>query len=86
MPFPQNRAIFLSLVKNRHQTKGTFVKQELVQKLVELEELVGKMDVPIFRRRSVRWLERNLAVRNASHPDFDKVMVLVRDLLSHGVG
>jgi hypothetical protein len=41
----------------------------------ELKDILNKMDIPEFRldiskKANVRWLMRNLAVRNRSHPDF----------------
>lgn len=62
------------------------VKEELVRKLDELEALVENMDVPMFKRRNARWLSRNLDIRNSAHPDYDKAMVLIKELLANGVG
>ena len=44
-----------------------------------------KMDVPEFRRTSIGWLERNLGIRNASHPAFIEVMEMVKELRRRGV-
>jgi len=78
-----------SIIRGQRQTeqqKGKDVRAELVQKLDDLEDLVENMDVPEFKRRSVRWLDKNLGVRNTSHPDYEKAKGLIKELLSHGVG
>lgn len=51
-----------------------------------LTVLLEKMDVPNMRRdvtvaSNLRWLQRNLAVRNSQHPNMSAVRVLIRDLL-----
>jgi hypothetical protein len=50
-----------------------------------LEVLTSDMDVPEFRRRKVPWLRRNLAIRNADHPNFAEAMGLVEELSKMGV-
>lgn len=61
------------------------MSQEIERKLEELEGLVKKMDVPTFKYRSVKWLARNLVVRNSKHPDYQKAMELVTELARKGV-
>jgi len=39
-----------------------------------LEALLADMDVPPVRRGDMHWLMRNLAVRNADHPNFAEAM------------
>ena len=51
-----------------------------------LTVLLEKMDVPNMRRdvtvaSNLRWLQRNLAVRNSQHPNMSAVRVLIRALL-----
>ena len=51
-----------------------------------LTVLLENMDVPNMRRdvtvaSNLRWLQRNLAVRNSQHPNMSAVRVLIRDLL-----
>ena len=53
--------------------------------LDELERITAKLDVPFYRRRNVRWLERNLAIRNSGKPGFDRAMEIIGELLQHGV-
>lgn len=61
-------------------------KTQLRELLQQLETLVKKMDVPVYRRNNVCWLKRHLGVKNSSHPYFMSVMKIVEELLSHGVG
>ena len=51
-----------------------------------LTVLLEKMDVPSMRRdvtvaSNLRWLQRNLAVRNSQRPNMSAAFVLIRDLL-----
>ena len=52
---------------------------------VQLGMLLEQMDVPERRmpvsRSNLRWLSRNLAVRNSDHPLFSETMDLVIQLL-----
>lgn len=52
--------------------------QETIQKL---EKLLRKMDIPSNRKyinlNNLKWLHRNLGVRNSSNPDFEEAMKLV---------
>jgi hypothetical protein len=61
------------------------VKPEIEAKFDELESLLGKMDVPVERRRSIPWLAKNLAVRNAKHKNFEPAMKIVKELNAMGV-
>jgi len=61
------------------------LKSELAAMLDELERITAKLDVPFYRRRNVRWLERNLAIRNSGKPGFDRAMEIIGELLQHGV-
>ena len=54
---------------------------DLIKKTKQLEEILQKMDVPIFRIGDLHWLSRNLGIRNAEHPLFDKAMQLIKELL-----
>jgi uncharacterized protein (UPF0147 family) len=60
-------------------------KNMIQQRMKELEEIVNKMDVPVYRRRNVSWLKKNLAVKNASNAKFQSAMTLIELLLSNGV-
>jgi len=48
----------------------------------ELTEILNTMDVPLFRKElttsNIRWLLRNLRVRNAQHPDINEVIVALK--------
>lgn len=61
-------------------------KTQLRELLQQLEKLVKRMDIPVYRRNNVCWLKRNLRVKNSSHPHFESVMKIVEELLSYGVG
>jgi hypothetical protein len=57
-----------------------------LQKLAEIEKLIAKMDLPAYRKTvkhndDARWLKNNLAVRNANHKNYDKVMELLDSLV-----
>lgn len=57
-----------------------------IEKLkAELEEITSQMDIPEFRRVSVKWLFRNMAIRNSGHPQFELAMEIVRKLNNMGV-
>lgn len=61
------------------------MKAEHAELLQELERLTSKMDVPTYRRRNVRWLERNLALRNADRPEFQRAKEIIGELLQNGI-
>lgn len=61
------------------------MKQRIEAKLEELESLTRKMDVPESRQRSVLWLQRNLAVRNSGHKNFQAAKNIVEELCAMGV-
>ena len=56
-----------------------------------LLEILATMDVPLmrvatalsgsYRRASLRWLTRNLAVRNAEHPQLSEALRRVKELI-----
>lgn len=47
----------------------------------ELQDILNTMDVPVLRKTDLRWLSRNLAVRNRNHPEFFRAMRIIFDLL-----
>lgn len=47
----------------------------------ELLAILETMDVPLLRKKDLRWLSRNLAVRNRNHPEFFQAMRIIHDLL-----
>jgi hypothetical protein len=55
--------------------------------LATLLPILPTMDVPIERMRmspaNIRWLLRNLRVRNNEHPDTDLAIQLLKDLNKH---
>jgi hypothetical protein len=51
-----------------------------------LKFFLNTMDVPPTRRdvtkpANVRWLNRNLAAKNAEHPDFESTIKLLREAM-----
>lgn len=57
-----------------------------LQKLAEIEKLIAKMDLPIYRKAvkhndDARWLKNNLNVRNAQHKNYNKVMELLNSVV-----
>jgi hypothetical protein len=50
-------------------------------RVIRLQVILNKMDVPILRQNDVRWLSRNLGIRNSAHPDFAEAMRLIKELL-----
>lgn len=56
------------------------------EKVQDLEALISKMDIPFYRKTikskdGIRWLARNLAVRNFNHKDYPLVEKLIKELL-----
>ena len=47
----------------------------------ELQELLSTMDIPQGRKTDLRWLARNLAIRNGENPNFEKANNLINRLL-----
>jgi hypothetical protein len=47
----------------------------------ELIAILNTMDVPRLRKTDLRWLSRNLAIRNRDHPEFFRAMRIIHDLL-----
>jgi len=51
----------------------------------KLAKLTATMDVPGYRRDSVKWLVKNLAIRNSSHVNFQAAMEIADKLNKMGV-
>jgi len=50
----------------------------------ELQEILNDMDVPKFRRNDLKWLVRNLGVRNSNHSKFPRAMeIIIQTLLEN---
>lgn len=47
----------------------------------QLMQLLETMDVPSLRMNDLRWLSRNLGMRNRRHPQFLEAIKLIRLLL-----
>lgn len=46
-----------------------------------LERILESMDVPPARKEDLRWLSRNIAIRNWQHPQFNEATALISALL-----
>ena len=62
------------------------MKVDYLQKLKEVEKLISKMDLPLYRKSvkhndDARWLKNNLSVRNASHKNYTKTMELLESVV-----
>lgn len=56
------------------------------EKVQELEAIIANMDIPFYRKSiktkdGVRWLARNLKIRNVTHKDYPLAEKLIKDLL-----
>lgn len=49
-----------------------------MKELIELLDILDTMDVPPKRKEDMRWLSRNLFIRNSKHPKFKKAMELIK--------
>jgi len=59
---------------------------DYLQKLAEIEKLIVKMDLPVYRKTvkhndDARWLKNNLSVRNAKHKNYAEVMLLLESIV-----
>ena len=70
IPIAQARGFPLSFVK---------------QLLEKLENLTESMDVPVFRRQDVFWLNKHLEERNSNHKHFQEASQIIEELLKMGV-
>lgn len=44
----------------------------------ELQELLRSMKVPKLRRDDINWLIKNLSIKNADNPNFNRAMELIK--------
>jgi hypothetical protein len=56
-------------------------------KMAQLKNLLKPMDLPSYRKfgetpDNLRWLAKNLAVRNANHRNFGKAIEVIEQILS----
>jgi hypothetical protein len=59
------------------------------ESLRRLEKILSTMDVPWNRKKDLnpiklRWLNKNLVERNASHKDYAEAMGLIQKLIADG--
>jgi hypothetical protein len=53
--------------------------------LLQLANLTVDMDIPKFRKTDIKWLQRNLGVRNSKNENFDKAIEIITKLAKMGV-
>ena len=53
-------------------------------KMNRLQEILSTMDIPELRKNDMRWLLRNMSVRNSKHPDFQEALMLIRETILKG--
>ena len=61
------------------------------EKRAQLAEMLEEMDVPDFRKNvnrlaNVRWLFRNLLIRNRNHPKVMQAIGITKELMRGGNG
>ena len=61
------------------------------EKRAQLAEILEEMDVPAFRKNldrlaNVRWLFRNLLIRNRNHPKVMQAVVITKEIMRGGNG
>lgn len=49
--------------------------------MFSLFEFLNEVDIPQQRRGDFRWLLRNLAIRNSKHPDIDRALAALKQLV-----
>ena len=52
------------------------------EKLSKLLTLLKDMDIPEGRRYDLRWISRNLEVRNRNHKNYKEAMRLIKDYVN----
>ena len=61
------------------------------EKKAQLAEMLEEMDVPAFRKNvnrlaNVRWLFRNLLIRNRNHPKVTQAIGITKEIMRGGNG
>ena len=56
------------------------------EKKAQLAEMLDQMDVPDFRKNvnklaNIRWLFRNLLIRNRNHPRVAEALVITKEIM-----
>ncbi len=59
--------------------------EEIKALFEELKVALNGLDVPAYRKTSIHWLSRNLAVRNSNHANYPKAAEIVEKLRAAGV-
>ena len=49
-------------------------------KLDRIEQITKDMEVPVYKRQDVKWLLKNVSVRNSRHPQYNDLVVLLKDV------
>lgn len=51
---------------------------------MRLAEILETMDIPEQRKTDMRWLIRNIGIRNREHKDYEEAVSLIRESLRKG--
>jgi len=60
-------------------------KEEISSNAMILKSLLKGMDIPVFRKNDIRWMSRNIAVRNKDHKNFKNASDLILEFISQGI-
>lgn len=71
-----------------HELAKEFTVKEMQK---QLRGILATMDVPSFRtqfmsQHNLLWLQRNIAINNADHPQLDEALSLVKQLIKIDTG
>jgi hypothetical protein len=62
--------------------------EDIEKRKSALGTILAQMDVPEMRKTltegNLRWLNRNLAIRNKNHPMFNTARIMLTDILKWG--
>jgi hypothetical protein len=65
--------------------KTILTKSEIKEDFLKLSGYLKSMDIPKFRKRDIRWLGRNLQVRNSDNKYFENSMNIIKKFLKNGI-
>ena len=51
----------------------------------ELNRLLPTMDVPENRKTDIKWLQRNLGIRNCNHENFPMAIMIIEWLIKNKI-
>lgn len=68
----------ITITIKKHMDGMMITKLDLIK---QLRSLTSDMVIPSLRKSDFRWLQRNLASRNKSHPNFEVAKKIIRLIL-----